>query len=345
MNSTQPQPVAESRATPLRLPTSPDELNHECVRQLEAAGVGLGNYIAVVGAGPSSPLVPASNELKREIAIACGLDPDDARPPWEFFEDARKNNRAEYCRVINARFQDKPFLRTEGYLQIVAVPFKSFITLNYDSHIQAAFAKICSGDWEDNFSIYPSHASPNGEAAGLATAASLGGPTKRLVAIHGFRDPNDPDWPATKIILTKSDYEHHYFSANTTAFLAHWWANVLTFHDCLFLGTSLQEPGIAQVLKKLRGEPNVQFCQRKHLHLKDVSLMRTRHSDSRYSDAYPEPRTTFGCIRQVLFDPKKDFCGLHEVLSQFSRITSPTTFVPREAGFGGMPLSNSQFTA
>lgn len=308
----------------------PDELNEECIAQLEKAGVRRRRYVAVVGAGPSSPVMPAGAKLREQIAAACGLDADDPRPFWDFFEDAKVKNQDAFCTIINDQFQDRPFLGIEAYEHIVSIPFKSFITLNYDSCLPKAFAADTGGKWEELFSIYPMRRRPDGTAIGLASAVDLGH-KRRLVAVHGYRDPNDPFWPISKIVLTRTDYERHYIAPETGSYLGQWWKGVLSLHDCLFIGTSLQEPGLKSVVDYLVKDGNPDFRQRRHLHLKDVSLRRSIQSGGRLVDDYPAQEMSLGFIPQIRFDPKNHFSGLIEILSHFSGKNSQTEFEP------GMP--------
>ena len=311
----------------------PDELNEECIALLEEAGVRRGRYVAVVGAGPSSPVIPAGTKLREQIAAACGLDANDPRPFWDFFDDAKTRNQDAFCSIIKEQFQDRPFLRLDAYDHIVSIRFKSFITLNYDSCLPTAFAADTGEKWEELFSIYPMRRRPDGTTVGLASAVDLGH-KRRLVAVHGYRDPNDPSWPLSKIVLTRSDYERHYFAPETGTYLGQWWKEVLSLYDCLFIGTSLQEPGLKSVVDYLVKDGNRSFRRRRHLHLKDVSLRRLMQSEDRYVDGYPAAELSLGVIPQIRFDPKTQFSGLIDILSRFSGKISRTEFEPGMPGLG-----------
>lgn len=320
----------------------PEEINQRCIERLNAAGVGRGEYVAVVGAGPSSPVVPAGKALVKEVADACGMDPNDERPFWEFFEEAKQKNKGAFCDIINRNFCEPPFWTGEIYQHIVAIRFKSFVTLNYDDCLQQAFAKSEGPRWKGLFSVYPPHRSADGTVGGFASPSDFNH-KRRLVAIHGFRDLNDPEWPDKKIILTRSDYNEHYFSPDKSYALSHWWQELLVNHDCLFIGTSLMEPGLRSVIEWLIKDENTQFLQRRHLHLKDVRWTRTEHTDGRISEGYPPPKSVFGVVSQIQYDPKARFVGLQEVLAPFSHFTSETDFEPGMAAPIPISPSNSKF--
>lgn len=52
---------------------TPTELNNLCINELEAAGLQDEKYVAVVGAGPSSPFIPSVKDLITAMGDACGI--------------------------------------------------------------------------------------------------------------------------------------------------------------------------------------------------------------------------------------------------------------------------------
>ena len=128
-----------------------------------------------------------------------------------------------------------------------------------------------------------------------------------------------------EVILKSSDYDKHYLHSPGTLRL--WWSTLLLSTPCIFIGTTLQEPGLLAVIKSMLPDQRDRLIAVNHLHLvatKDTSSM---HS-ARFSS------TTLGIIEQVLYHPvDDDYAGLLQVLSPFSGISleppSPRTSCTR----------------
>jgi hypothetical protein len=120
------------------------------------------------------------------------------------------------------------------------------------------------------------------------------------------------------LILRVSDYNTHYGDGklsdgrHTTPYLYSWWKTLLTTQPCVFIGTSLHEPGLGLVVEDLIKDGNPYLKEQDHIHLKHTER-------SNKLPFYEKPGTSLSAIRQVLFDkvdPK--FSGLTDVLSAFS---------------------------
>ena len=290
---------------------TPTELNDLCVRKLGAAGLRDKKYVAVVGAGPSLAFIPSVDNLIAEMAKACGVAHRIDQPTWEFFEAAFANNEQEYCRVIRNSLGMTPYWDSRVYAQIVAMPFISFVTFNYEDQLPHAFRAKYQKDYSQRFSAYPIR--PN---KGWADPSDFF--EQHLVAIHGYRDKNDDDWPK-KIILKFSDYRDHYISDHTGRPLFYWWKQLLTSYPCLFIGTSLREPGIESVVKFLMRQQNPKFLKLEHLHLAPVSPITNQNGQASADPQYPPADKTFGCIDKIQYD-KIDarYTGLLKILEVFS---------------------------
>lgn len=289
---------------------TPTELNNLCIRDLKAAGLQEGKYVAIVGAGPSSPYIPSVKDLIKSMVVACGIIEKPDKPTWEFFQDAFNHNEKEYCRVIRDSIGMTPYWDSRTYTHIIEMPFVSFVTLNYEDQLPSAFRAKFPKDYCRHFSIYPTKPDQR-----LAIPCEFH--RQHLVAIHGYRDKTNQDWPKD-IILKTNDYNYHYMSHETGQRLFSWWMDLLTLHPCIFIGTSLTEPGVARVVKHLVEDQNPMFKQWQHLHLINVESPKARNGQGQ-EPMYPTPGKTFGVIRQLYYDQlDARFTGLLEILTSFS---------------------------
>jgi hypothetical protein len=289
---------------------TPTELNNLCIQELVTAGLKDGKYVAIVGAGPSSPYIPSVKELIKSMGAACGVIEQPSQPTCEFFEAAFNQNEQEYCRVIRESFGMTPYWDSRTYAQIIAMPFVSFVTLNYEDQLPSAFRSKFPKDYRGRFSVYPIK-------PGLRLAMPCEFHRQHLVAIHGYRDKNNQDWPR-EIILKTSDYNYHYVSHEANQRLFSWWMELLTLHPCIFIGTSLSEPGVRLVVKHLVEDQNPMFRQWQHLHLIDVESTKAQNGQPQVP-IYPTPSKTFGVIRQLFYDRvDAQFTGLLNILTSFS---------------------------
>jgi hypothetical protein len=311
-------------------PASPDQLNAECIKALQSYKVGDGGYVAVVGAGPSSPIIPRGDDLIAEMKKACGINCENGIPFWDFYEAAKNGNSVEYSRILKSKFDGAPYWSSDVYEMICQISFKSIITTNYDQYLPKAFGKVEGSGWNDRFCVYPPRSNPDANGAGMATAIDFDY-KKYLVAIHGYRDTAHENWPLDSIILTKSDYMLHYFAASKSQFLYGWWKQVLSSHNCIFIGTSLQEPGIGKALLDLGTSGAFARQPRRHLQLINASLSEIEISGIKQPPSYPKAEILHGAVQQVQFDPKTSFVGLLDVLSEIAGISICTDFEPRMA--------------
>jgi hypothetical protein len=83
---------------------------------------------------------------------------------------------------------------------------------------------------------------------------------------------------------------------------------------CLFVGTSLREPGLHRVVEYLLRQHNDRLLNRHHLHLVTATV-------DPVTGVYDAPGTSLSVIEQIQYDPKDDrYTGLLEVLSEFSKL-------------------------
>lgn len=294
-----------------------DELNNRCIEYLKQKGVLNGSFILVVGAGISIPLMPSGKGLRKSMAEACGIPDDDTIPFWDFFDPIKKQFPQIFRETIIKTFCDAPEWHSESCHHIVSIPSASIVTLNYDDHLQDAFSRKFGSGWDTRFAIYPTQKEKT-----FAWPADFVH-TPHLLAAHGYRvkDDTNPEldlsatWPDDGIILTRSQYEEHYFGKHH--YLFHWWKEVLCRFPCLFIATSLEEPGISEVINRLAEEKNPQFLAQTRIQLQDVRPMKDI-SGRNASILYPEPTSPLPTVQQFVYDPKPGYRGLLQVLSSLS---------------------------
>ena len=279
-----------------------NEFNQCCIADLK--GAGLSDYVVVVGAGPSSPYIAPVSELIRSLAKACGVDQGEGEELWVFCEKAHSANPADYFRIIRESFGDTPYWDSRIYKYLVSTPFRNFLTLNYDRQLPEAFAEKFEDDHDDRFRVYPpkpgdSYFSPSEFVSGK----------NQLMAVHGFANPKDSDWE-TRVILRLEDYNGHYTGPNPRLF--EWWQSVLATTPCLFLGTSLREPGLASVFKHSPDSLLDAIGSKGHIHLLPCD-------PTGNPPEYRAAGESFPGVRQLYFDPlDRRYSGLIQVLEAFS---------------------------
>jgi hypothetical protein len=300
--------------------------NEKCHSQLVDANFR--NRFVIIGSGPSSPIVAPLKKLLEKFEEKCGKKQKRDEKFWNFCERAFRSNRLAYYDVIRDSFESTPHFESVIYQNLLAIKFKSYITLNYDKLLPYTFKIYQGTNYAEHFTVYPVRKRKSNELP-LTTLRPADLLNKRcLVAIHGYcDDQKNPNWPR-EVILKRSDYNKHYFSQSTNQYLYGWWKELLTLCPCVFIGTSLEEPGLFKVVDDLRKANHTEFLKHDHIHLKDVG-------QSKNQPHYPTPEKTLDVFRQILFDPLNDkFTGLLNILSMFSGLdpenASPGTVAPSE---------------
>lgn len=301
---------------------TPDEYNNDCIQALKAAN--LSDYIAVVGSGLSSPYIAPVGTLKRKLSEACGIEPLEGEHLWVFCQRAHDANPDAYVQVLQDSYSGTPYWDALVYRYLINMPFRGFATLNYDRQLPSAFAERYPDDCNERFSVYP----PSNN--GYFQATQLIADEPRLIAIHGFADPNDPKW-ADRVILKTDDYNAHYTGTNPP--LIGWWQTLLATNPCIFIGTSLKEPGIELALKDASTALREAIAAKRHLHLLPCER-------SPGHPHYPIPGHSFFAIRQTYYDKKDErHTGLIDVLSAFSGFRSITPS-PRSTSIPGLSATS-----
>ncbi len=280
---------------------TPEEINPACIERLRSTD--LTARVVVVGSGLSSPLIAPVDTLKESLRKRCRIDKGpDEELLWILAQRAFKNDRGEYYKVIEETY-GKPFpWKAEAYDILVKMPFLGFATLNYDSQFWTALNRF---DPEAYFSIYPSYNGlPHLNPQEFSRAH------RRLIALHGYCDPDNPSW-AQEVILKSDDYKQHYIYPGA---LRQWWISLLLTTPCLFIGTSLQEPGLLHVIESISAEHWDRLFAQKHLQL-------TPAKDAPPDSDTTPPATTWRFIEQVPYRPEDKYHqGLLQVLSEVSGV-------------------------
>lgn len=247
--------------------------------------------------------------LKKALAKACDVQEIVNEYPWNFCERAYSANAEAYYAAIEASFDaEAPLWDARAYRHLVQIPFKSYVTPNYDPQLPRAFLEKYPNS-HDLFTVYP-----NREGGGTITAQPCDLEHKRrLVAVHGYADPENSRWPR-QIILKTSDYNDHYADPKTSRYLFSWWKNLLTQLPCVFIGMSLQEPGLFRVVEELKKDGHPKLTGLKHIHLVNV----VRAEDNTGDQALG---STYGVFQKIAYDQVDlRHSGLLEVLAAFSHI-------------------------
>lgn len=68
-----------------------DQLNRESINTLKNMGVTTGEFVIVVGAGVSIPLIPSGHGLRETMAKKCEIDNNTTEHYWKFFQKSQES--------------------------------------------------------------------------------------------------------------------------------------------------------------------------------------------------------------------------------------------------------------
>lgn len=288
--------------------------NAHCVQVLKQ--LPLRDMILVTGAGLSSPACCMLNELVDAIAAGCHYEaPSDLQHVHKFFQVAYDLAPDQYYAVVKDKFSPPFVADPKIYGLLVAVQFLAYATIDFDDLLPQAMLRS-RGDIAGHFTYYPQ---PE-----MFRPYDLH--SQRLVAVHGFADMDQPNWE-TKLVLKSSDYEAAYTilrNGDGTGGLLDWWCQVLCQYRCLFMGTSLNEPGIISAINYLRKDNNP-FRGQQHICL--VPLQPEFPQDQPPPDLAP----LFETIQRVPYHPEDSrHRGLLRIWQEVAGVTDPRIPVRRE---------------
>jgi len=262
--------------------------NVTCVERLKE--LPLHDMIVVTGAGPSSPGCCITMELVQAVAAACHIAvPEELTRVDQFFQSAHDANTDQYYATVRDKFSPPFTADPKVYGSLVAVGFRAYITFDYDDLLPQAMLRS-RGKLDGQFTYYPQPT--------MFRPYDLH--SQRIVAVHGFADVTQPDWER-KLVLKTADYRSGYTvdrNKDGTGGLLGWWCQILTEASCLFVGTSLSEPGVASAINYLLEDNNTRFQQQKHVCMVPLRL------ESPKNEAPPTFDPLFDAIQCVPYHPE-----------------------------------------
>jgi hypothetical protein len=260
--------------------------NIQCVDALRQ--LPLPEMVLVTGAGLSVPGCGNTQELADAIHAACDCNaPETFEHVRDFFQAAHDADPDSYYQTIRDQFSGPLAAAPKIYAMLVAANFRAYINLNYDRLLLDAMLQS-RGSIDGMFTPYP-----NPEMFKPWALHS-----QRIVAIHGFADGDRVGWER-ELILKRSDYEFAYTNhqnVDGTGGLLDWWCDLLSRWPCLFIGTSLDEPGIRSAVNSLLREKRIALQE----HIVLVSLPQTAGKDV----APPIMDPLLKTIRRVPYHPE-----------------------------------------
>jgi hypothetical protein len=276
----------------------------------------LGKMIVVTGAGPSSPGCCVTKELVDAIAAACGCSaPNDLSQLDQFFQLAHDANADHYFATLRDKFSPPFVADPRVYRVLVAVGFHGYVSLDYDDLLPQAMLQA-RGSLDGQFTYYPQP----------TIFKPYDMHSQRLVAIHGFADVNIADWEK-KLVLKTEDYRKAYTmdrNPDGSGGLLDWWCQMLSGMSCLFVGTSLNEPGIVSAIRYLLKDGNVSFRRQKHFCLIPLEVDYPRNEPA------PGSEPLFDSIECIPYHPEDlRHRGLLRVWQEVTGVTDPEITVRR----------------
>jgi hypothetical protein len=257
-----------------------------------------------------------TKELVDAIAAACGCpSPSDLSRLDQFFQLAHDTNADQYFATLRDKFSPPFVADPRIYRVLVAVGFHGYVTLDYDDLLPQAMLqsrRVLDGQ----FTYYPQ----------LTIFKPYDMHSQRLVAIHGFADVNVADWEK-KLVLKTEDYRTAYTmdrNPDGSGGLLDWWCQTLSGVSCLFIGTSLNEPGIVSAIRYLLRDGNVSFRRQQHFCLVPLEI------DYPRDEPAPKLAPLFDSIECIPYHPEDlRHRGLLRVWQEVTGITDPEITVRR----------------
>lgn len=288
--------------------------NATCVEVLRQ--LPLSEMILVTGAGLSTPGCCGADELAGAVARACHCPgPNKFRHRHEFFQAAHDADATAYYATIRDKFSGPFTAAPKIYSALIASNFRAYVNLNYDPLLVNAMI-ASHGAINGKFTPYPT---PD-----LFKPWALH--SQRIVAIHGFAGGGRAGWEK-ELVLKRQDYERaytNYQNPDGTGGLLDWWCDLLSKYRCLFIGTTLEEPGIRSAVNWLLRETGL----RPHEHVILVRLAESSPKDI----GPPEMEPLLKTIQRVPYHPEDArHRGLLRIWEELTGVIEPEIPVRRES--------------
>lgn len=195
-----------------------------------------GRCVAYIGSGVSSGCYHCWHKLVKRLCVRCGIcrqvsRDTPARQLLEAAEDAKKANEKKYYAFLGKHFGRPPDKAQLLYDALLALPFDSFLTVNFDP-LLALKSRTPVGVKHRVLKFYPSL---DRKAMGKSSIHYL----------HGYIGEGETPTPGT-IVLSSGEFSEAYSeNSNLMNFL------IPTFENdpIVFIGCSLNEPVMEEVFK------------------------------------------------------------------------------------------------
>jgi hypothetical protein len=240
----------------------PDNSRHrEAMLQLIASG----EAIAFVGAGLSRPLYPtwagflnklaaeASSMTRKVFTAPPGVTEADLLGYADAIQQHCRNHDStlnSYYGLIGRSFGGVPERCTDTQRRLVRLPFRGFVTTNYDEGLEEAL--LDAGSKHANCGVVIKREEDHHTVSDFLLSLNGGIQHVRVAHLHGIHDQT------RHIILTRSDYDKAYLTPLTERHprrLDDWpvhrkvvWA-LLATRRLVFFGTSLDDPVLKGVME------------------------------------------------------------------------------------------------
>lgn len=308
-------PLSRQVANPLLPPPVKrllfDHADQQAFRRLTQLLIGPHRQAAaLVGAGTSQALgYPTWSHLLGELHVMARkvMDSDSERRDisrhfrqirkcdditWraQEYRDAIADER-RYQRFLKQTF--KPRRGRSAVLEtLVQLPFRHFLTTNYDCEIERAYERVlrsplASADWMEE-----------DQAASVVSSWSDPAGDRKCVYLRGRFDRPE------SIVLTEADYQHAYFKMRGNAQRL---SSILLLHPIVFLGFSLSDPDLMALLRQAN---TLGFPGARHFAL--IGLSSQKEQAARFLER-ARLRRKFG-VAAIFFRPGAKYDGLRALL-------------------------------
>lgn len=199
-----------------------------------------------IGAGLSTCSFPNWQSALTNLCDKCGVKrdniPEKASILMKLADTCKKKNMKAYTATLGKMFGLQPpqMAIPQNYIYLVHLGFKGYITTNFDPLLRNAFTQ-CNESYEIFF------------PPDLIVTKLNSSPDKCLYYIHGTAY-KDGKISGKDLTLSKTEFKEAYDPDNSMLFS--FLQQVLYEHRILFVGCSLREPEVEEMLRRVAGIHN-----------------------------------------------------------------------------------------